>query len=251
MAIRNNLYAILLSSFFLVGCTSIQHISKTNIGYESVSSKSDIAPDEEITAMIEPYKSTLDVQMNEVIGTVSQEMTKKKPESTLGNFYADAMIAGTKKEGHPVDFAISNYGGLRVPYISEGPLTRGEIFELSPFDNLLVIVDVPGHILDTLLQQIASSEGWPVSNEIRMVIKDNKIESCTIKNQPIVASQIYKVAMPDYVANGGDGFKSLIPLSRVQTSKLLRDILIEYAQELTRTGKPISASIDGRIIIQK
>ena len=100
--------------------------------------------------MIEPYKSTLDVQMNEVIGTVSQEMTKKKPESTLGNWYADAMIAGTKKEGYPVDFAISNYGGLRVPYISAGPLTRGEIYELCPFDNLLVIVDVPGDILDIL-----------------------------------------------------------------------------------------------------
>lgn len=251
MDIRTILYAILLCSLTYGGCTSVQHISKTNIGYESVSSKSDIVPDQEITAMIEPYKSTLDAQMNEVIGTVSQEMTKKKPESTLGNWYSDAMIAGTKKEGYAVDFAISNYGGLRVPYISAGPLTRGEIYELCPFDNLLVIVDVPGNILDTLLQQIASSEGWPVSNEIRMVIKDNKIESCTIHNQPIVSSQIYKVAMPDYVANGGDGLKSLIPLSRVQTSKLIRDILIEYAQESTRMGKGISASIDGRITIQK
>lgn len=251
MAIRNIFYAVLLSTFTYGGCTSVQHISKTNIGYESVSSKSDIVPDERITAMIEPYKSSLDVQMNEVIGTVSQELTKKKPESTLGNWYADAMLAGTKKEGHPVDFAISNYGGLRVPYISAGPLTRGEIYELCPFDNLLVIVDVPGDILDSLLQQIASTEGWPVSNGIRMVIKDNKVESCTIQSQPIVSSQIYKVAMPDYVANGGDGLKALIALSRVQTSKLIRDILIEYAQESTRTGQTISATIDGRIIIRK
>jgi 2',3'-cyclic-nucleotide 2'-phosphodiesterase (5'-nucleotidase family) len=130
-------------------------------------------------------------------------------------------------------------------------LTRGEIYELCPFDNLLVIVDVPGDILDTLLQQIASTEGWPVSNGLRMVIKDNKVESATIHNQPIVSSQIYKVAMPDYVANGGDGLKALIPLSRVQTSKLIRDILIEYAQESTRTGKGIGASIDGRITIEK
>ncbi len=251
MAIRNILYAILIGSFTYGGCSSVQHISKTEIGFESVSSKSDIVPDVEITSMIEPYKSTLDVQMNEVIGTVSQELTKKKPESTLGNWYADAMIAGTKKEGHPVDFAISNYGGLRVPYISAGPLTRGEIYELCPFDNLLVIVDVPGDILDSLLQQIASSEGWPVSNGLRMVIKDNKIASCKIHNQSIISSQVYKVAMPDYVANGGDGLKALIPLSRIQTSKLIRDILIEYAQETTRTGKNISASIDGRITIQQ
>ncbi len=251
MAIRNIFYAILLCTFTFGACTSVQHISKTNISYESVSSKSDIVPDPEITAMIEPYKSTLDEQMNEVIGTVSQELTKKKPESTLGNWYADAMIAGTKKEGYPVDFAISNYGGLRVPYISAGPLTRGEIYELCPFDNLLVIVDVPGDILDSLLQQIAFTEGWPVSNDIRMVIKDNKVESCTIHSQQIVSSQIYKVAMPDYVANGGDGLRALIPLSRVQTSKLIRDILIEYAQESTRKGQTISATIDGRIIIQK
>jgi hypothetical protein len=56
--------------------------------------------------------------------------------------------------------------------------------------------------------------------------------------------------MPDYVANGGDGLKALIPLSRVQTSKLIRDILIEYALESTRMGQGISASIDGRITIQ-
>lgn len=251
MAIKKYLFILLTVLLSAYACTSVQHISKTDIRYESISSKSGIVPDDSITAMIAPYKEKLDVQMNEVIANVAEEMTRKKPESTLGNWYTDAMLSASKKAGYDAVFAISNYGGLRVPYLSAGPLTRGELYELCPFDNLLLIVDVPGNILDTLLQKIASSDGWPISGDIRMTIKDHVMTSCTIANKPINSTATYKVAMPDYVANGGDDMKMLIPLPRIQTGLLVRDILIGYALETARNGKEISAPIEGRIIIQR
>ncbi len=81
-----------------------------------------------------------------------------------------------------------------------------------------------------------------------MIIKNRKVQSCTIHGSSVRPETIYKVAMPDYVANGGDGLKMLIPLERVQTGRLVRDILIAYAEEITRNGHPISASIEGRIV---
>lgn len=251
MALKNSFLLCVALIFTLWGCTTVQHISKTNVRYESISSKSSLSPDEDITALIAPYKAKLDVQMNEVVGTVAEEMTKKKPESTLGNWFADGMIAGAELAGFKADLAVSNYGGLRLPYLAAGPLTRGELFELCPFDNMLVIVDVPGAMLDSLLLQIAASDGWPVSKGLRMMIKNNKVHSYTLNGMPVQPDTIYKVAMPDYVANGGDGLKMLIPLERVQTGKLVRDILIAYAEESTRNGQPIKASIEGRIVNQQ
>ncbi len=244
-------FLILFLFTICTSCTTVQHVSKTNVSYQPITTTTVIAPDDEIMTMIAPYKEQLDEEMNEVIGNVAQELTKRKPESTLGNWYTDAMMAGTEKEGYVADFAISNYGGLRIPYLSAGPLTRGEIFELCPFDNLLVIVDIPGDLLDTLLNQIAESEGWPISKGVVMTIKNNQLVSCTIDNLPVSTSRNYKVAMPDYVANGGDNLKMLIPLSRIQTGKLIRDILIEHALETTKNGKEITAAIEGRVIIQK
>jgi 2',3'-cyclic-nucleotide 2'-phosphodiesterase (5'-nucleotidase family) len=250
MALKNSCLLFAALVFTLSGCTTVQHISKTNVRYESISSKSSLAPDEEITALLAPYKEKLDAQMNEVVGTVAKEMTKKKPESTLGNWFADGMLAGAEKAGFKADLAVSNYGGLRLPYLAAGPLTRGELFELCPFDNMLVIVDVPGVLLDSLLLQIAEADGWPVSKGVRMIIQNKSLQSCTIHGTAVMPEKIYKVAMPDYVANGGDGLKMLIPLERVQTGRLVRDILIAYAEESTRNGQPISASIEGRIVQQ-
>ena len=237
--------------FFLIvsgGCTSVQHISRTDVSYQVMKPDPAVAPDAAVTAMVEPYKVQLDKVMNEVLGTIKVDLTKQKPESTLGNWVADVMLETLQQDGHQVDFSIVNYGGLRVPYLTAGPLTTGELFELSPFDNMIMIVDVPGSVLDTILQQIASLEGWPMSRGVRLVIKNKMLVSSQILNQPIDPTRIYKVATLDYVANGGDDMKSFVPLSRKQTGKILRDMLIADVKKATASGKEITSSIEGRII---
>jgi 2',3'-cyclic-nucleotide 2'-phosphodiesterase (5'-nucleotidase family) len=250
MALRN--YTILLLSLALIysGCTSVQHISKTDVRYEVMNSSTVSSQDEEVAALIAPYKVEVDKEMNEVLGNVPFDLTKRKPESTLGNWYCDAMLDIAAKKGFNADFSISNYGGLRISQITAGPVTMGEIFELCPFDNLLVIMEMKGDIVDSLLQQTAETEGWPVSKGIKMVIRDKKMVECTIQGAPLSMTKTYKVAMPDYVANGGDGLKVLITQKRIQTAILVRDMLIEYARDATAGGKEITSAIDGRIVIQ-
>lgn len=242
-------YSLLLFYLLLLGtaCTPVQHISRTDVKYTVV--RADAAPkeDQEVTVMIAPYKMQLDAVMNEVLGTLPADLTKQKPESTLGNWVADVILERVRKEGHQVDLAIVNYGGLRVPYLSAGPLTRGELFELSPFDNTIQVLDVPGHKLDSVFLLIAETEGWPVSKDVKLVISNKKVVSAIINNQPLDPGKIYKVATLDYVATGGDNMKMLIPLSRIQTGLILRDVLIENVRESTAAGRPIMPALEGRI----
>ena len=81
--------------------------------------------------------------MNTVIGFSTIGLTKKLPESGLGNLIADAMKEmAQKKYATKVDAAFVNYGGIRS-YIPKGEITIGKIFEIMPFDNL--IAHFPNH----------------------------------------------------------------------------------------------------------
>jgi len=230
-----------------MSCTSVQHISKTHVSYVVPSPQSSTA-DVAVTEMVAPYKAQLDAQMNSVVANVRTELTKKQPESTMGNWTADALILGVQRANMQGDFAVCNYGGMRVPVITPGPLTMGEIFELSPFDNMIMIVDMPGNYVDSLFQLVAARGGWPVSKSIRMTIKDGKMKSCLINGQPLDPGKTYKVVTPDYVANGGDDARFMIGLKRIQTGFLQRDLIVQYAAETARMGNDINVALEGRIV---
>jgi hypothetical protein len=113
---------------------------------------------------------------------------------------------------------------------------------------MIMVVDVPGKTLDTIFQLIAASDGWPVSKGVKLVISNKMVKSSLVAGQPIDPVKIYKVATLDYVANGGDDMKPFIRLTRVQTSKILRDMLIDEALKNKAAGTDITSWIEGRII---
>jgi 2',3'-cyclic-nucleotide 2'-phosphodiesterase (5'-nucleotidase family) len=246
---RSLLHLLFATSILLAGCGTVHHIAKVDTQY-GVPGQDAVAPDMAVTQMIAPYKLQLDAKMNETIAALGTDLVKRQPESTMGNWVADGMLWGANQDTFKADFALSNYGGMRVPIISAGLLTVGELYELSPFDNLLLIVDMPGHLVDTLFQYIASRDGWPVSKNIRMVISQKKLVSATIDGAAIDPNKIYKVAMPDYVANGGDDARFIIPLPRVSTDKMQRNVLIDFARHTANSGNTIYTRMEGRIVNQ-
>ncbi len=250
MVITKHTSIFFFITLLLTSCTSVQHISKTDVNYAVVRKETAAAEKQEVTTLIAPYKVQLDAVMNEELGTLPVDLTKQKPESTLGNWAADALLDRVRKEGLEADFAIVNYGGLRLTYLTKGPLTRGELFELSPFDNVLQVVDVPGIKLDSVFQLIAETDGWPVSKGVKLVIGNKKLISAYIHNMPLDHNKIYKMATIDYVATGGDNMKFLIPLARKQTELIFRDVLIDHVKDATASGKPVTASLEGRITVQ-
>jgi 2',3'-cyclic-nucleotide 2'-phosphodiesterase (5'-nucleotidase family) len=54
-------------------------------------------------------------------------------------------IMAEQKFGKKVDAAFINYGGIRS-YIAKGEITVGKIYELMPFDNLIVLQDLKGAV---------------------------------------------------------------------------------------------------------
>lgn len=108
-----------------------------------------VEPDPAIEAVIEPAVSRVAAIKAEELGVMVETRLPLRGgvESPLGNLFADAMLA---KSGG-ADLVINNTaGGLRAD-LPAGPLTYGRLFEVFPFDNLLVRLTMTGRELESLL----------------------------------------------------------------------------------------------------
>ena len=112
--------------------------------------------------------------MNDVIGQAEISLDKKQPKCTLGNFMVDALyVMGAEKYNTKVDAAFINYGGIRLTQLPAGNITNGKIFELMPFDNLLILPKTEGISITAVAGYYCCEKRWPVAG-ITMQIKIRK-----------------------------------------------------------------------------
>ena len=197
-----------------------------------------------MVSTIAPYKAQLDSKMNRQLATVKTPLKKGQPESTLGNWVADlfAQAAAGSYPDRDIVFATLNQGGIRVSGIGTGPLIVSEIYELMPFDNELVLMELNGKVLKEFISHIANNGGWPVSASLAVKSTGSGLD-IKVGGKAIDPNKIYTVALPDYVANGGSGTSMLKKLPKIKSGLLVRDLLIEYADKLTA---PISVKVEGK-----
>ena len=138
------------------------------------------------------------------------------------------------------DFCVLNYGGFRTS-LAAGEVTRGDIFELMPFENRIVIVELDYRKTKALVDYLAKRGGQPVSN-IRMVIQDSSANDVKIAGT-YIQERTYRVVTSDYLANGGDNMTFFINQPRVEYGKL-RQVILDHFKDY---DGPLGAQTDGRI----
>jgi 2',3'-cyclic-nucleotide 2'-phosphodiesterase (5'-nucleotidase family) len=242
---RRNFFAILLSLLLIVQFPG--NSQTTSLNYKDYRIEKSATVDSDLVKMLQPYAASLNASMNKVIGFANTNLSARRPESPIGNFMADCMkLMAEKKFGRKVDAAFINPGGIRS-YIPKGNITVGKIFELMPFDNLIVLQEVKGNVLKQFLDKTAADGGWPVSIGTVLSIKDKKTEQLTIDGKPLNENATYLIANTDYIANGGDDCDMLRGIRRIDKGYLFRDALIGYITELTQQGKPVEAKVENRV----
>jgi 2',3'-cyclic-nucleotide 2'-phosphodiesterase (5'-nucleotidase family) len=210
--------------------------------------------DSSLLAFLEPYSTTVHSTMNNVIGIAEITLEKRRPECTLGNFLTDAFITMAKeKYSTPIDAAFMNYGGIRVEQLPKGNVTTGKIFEVMPFDNLLIIQKLKGDILQQFLDLTAEDGGWPVAG-INMQIKNDpsgqagkKAVNVMIGGKPIDLNATYTIVNSDFIANGGSNADMLRKIPQISNGYLMRDAIFDYIKLLKSQDRNISAKIENRV----
>jgi 2',3'-cyclic-nucleotide 2'-phosphodiesterase (5'-nucleotidase family) len=201
-----------------------------------------------------PKVRALDV----VIGKLKGELRKGGyGAGSLGNFAADGMRAQASiKLGKPVDLAIMNGGGLRRNTISEGELRARDIFELLPFENALVTLDLTGEQVLRLLGGVVSSREAQSGARITYITKADKsaaLEAAKLGNKEIDPKATYTVVTIDYLINvGGDRYAILREGKNTRPLGItLRDAMMDYVKAETAAGRDIKPNLDGRFYLDK
>ena len=219
------------------GCRGLQVVGNQSNYYKM---EEQTSSDQSIEEMIAPYKKGVDAEMNAVVGETTGDLLKAQPESTLGNFVADAILkVSDELYKGTVDLAISNYGGLRIVEIPEGPITKGRIFELMPFDNTLVVLEMNKAQLTQFYEHLSMSGGWPISAGVEIAIDTtNRKAEMFLNGQALEDNKMYAVCTSDYIANGGDQCSFLIDIPRTEINILFRDALLQYVKQ-TKIIEPV------------
>lgn len=236
--------------FFLLllsasSCT--KHFIATEYKFEEQRLNPNSPSDGKIAAIIQPYKDSLDKEMNVVLAVSDTILTKSIPESDLGNLMCDLILKKSKDYCNcKIDFTFLNNGGIRLPNLPKGNITLGKIIELMPFENLIDIMNVSGKTLDTLFNYMAAKGGWQISGACYK-FKNEKAFDVFINGEPLNSNKNYAIAVSDYLAQGGDNCTMLAVLPKTILKKSLRDAIIDGLKEMNLRGENIKSVIDGRV----
>lgn len=243
-AIRSSF--LLLYCIFLISACNNSFLPVT-AHYNDYQIGTQLPKDSLMLQLLQPYSDSVNSNMNEIIGRAEKTLVKKQPEGSLGNFMADAVYyAAKEKFSIPVDAAFINNGGVRLTQLAAGPVTRGKIFELMPFDNLLIIQQMKGDVLQQFLDLVAQKDGWPIAG-MTMTIQNKKAINIQIGGKPLDKNKIYAIANSDYIANGGDDAIMLKNIPQQNKGYLIRDAIFNYIKLLNAQGKSISAKEENRV----
>jgi 2',3'-cyclic-nucleotide 2'-phosphodiesterase (5'-nucleotidase family) len=209
--------------------------------------------DVDVESIVKPYRDSMSVAMDRIIGFAPLQMVASKPESALSNLIADVVLwvvgdngIGTYRVAD-VHLALMNIKGIRSS-INEGNITIRDIYSVLPFENQIVIVGLKGNKVKELFRYMASQNGDGLAGGSFYLI-DGGAEQLTVGGLPIDNNKVYGVAVNDYMANGGDGYKVLSENEwRVDTPIKLRDALIGYIERMTFANKEIVPNMQKRII---
>jgi 2',3'-cyclic-nucleotide 2'-phosphodiesterase (5'-nucleotidase family) len=170
-----------------------------------------VTPDPKIDAILAPAIERVRELKARPIGIVLDGPVRRggDVESPLGNLVTDALLASVPG----ADVAINNTnGGLRAD-LPPGPMTYGNLFEVVPFDNLLVSIRLSGadlrKVLSASLQRTRPVPG--ISGiRVRAACASGALAVTMLRpsGAPIRDDERLLVSTMDFLATGGDGILS-------------------------------------------
>ncbi|RLZ11290.1 bifunctional metallophosphatase/5'-nucleotidase [Acinetobacter sp. 2JN-4] len=213
-----------------------------------------------IEAILDKYRPAVATISGRVVGSASTVIDRNRTESgetALGNLIADAQQAAalaTSNQGS--DFTLMNAGGVRADLLinSSNQITFGDVFSVQPFGNSLVTLSLTGKQIRELLEQqwsganAATTRILQPSKEFSYSYKQDatvspRASNIMIGGQALVDTQVYRVTVNSFIADGGDNFTVLKQGKNPIGGGQDIDVLEKYVTQ----NSPLSAPATNRI----
>lgn len=230
--------------------------TKTISGYESPAVREgsmitlfedQFIPDEEIGAAINAQVAVAEKGMDEIIGSAAVYLSRTNvdAQSLMGNTICDAMRAEVN-----ADFSFLNLGGVRAD-IPAGPVNYRNVFDVMPFDNMVVSFKCTGEFLRKIIETrvVGSRHGLVVSGANVVYSKKrpdmDRVTSLKVGGKPWDPKKIYTCTTTDFLMQGNAGLTLLtqVPEADITYHQInLRDAIVHYF----KNNSPVRTKIDDR-----
>lgn len=172
-----------------------------------------------VGALVARYVAAAEPIAKRVVGRLSGPAPRERNasgEAVLGDLVADSQLAATR-----ADIAFMNSYGLRADLVpaADGSVTYGQLYAVLPFGNVVQVKGLTGRQLRAVLEQqfdsgsntvaapnmLAGSRGFTYAYDLRRPAGE-RVRDLRLNGQPIVDDRVYRVALSNFLATGGDNF---------------------------------------------
>lgn len=217
-----------------------------------------VTPNPGTESLLAEFASEVDVLAAEEIGTATEDFCLERIPGQGRSVICD--VADTAQNGGDIqqfvteafrqrafesDIAIQNSGGVRID-IPAGPVTIADAYELLPFANTLVYLDMTGEEIEATINEgvnFAQADGgstgaYPYAAGLRWDADLSQPEGSRITNLevkprdsdtwvPLDRTATYRVVSNSFVASGGDSYATM---EAVSEDGRATDSFLDYAQ---------------------
>lgn len=217
----------------------------------------EIAEASDVKEFVARYTATLERELDQPVGRAEvaldgREAEVRSRETNLGDFVTDVM-----RERLHADLALLNGGAIRGNrLLPEGPITRRDLHQFLPFANVLVLLEVSGAALRQALERAVS--GYPLPAGFFLQVSGvhfifdpsrapgRRVLDVTVGDRPLDPARAYTVALPDYLARGGDGYAMLSAARPLISSEHGPGLVDTLLRDVEARGS-VRAYAEGRI----
>lgn len=199
--------------------------------------KDDIVDDEDAKEFREELEEELAPIKGEVLGVALEDIghsrDTKGSNTPLGHWTCEVMAEKTGAQ-----IGIQNGGGLRRA-LTKGDITMGDLYEIMPFDNYLVVCDLSGA---DLIKAIDHGINMPETTDgafSGLIVEydsskpyGEQITKITLEDgTPIDPEKDYRIVTNDFMFSGGDGYDFAGAHNIDETYVPIRDVLVDAIKE--------------------
>jgi len=189
----------------------------------------DIPGDRAVAAVVDQFWQPIAARYGEVVGQATAEFSSRGDDLAEYNLVADAV-----RETLGTEIGLENMGGVRAPLL-RGPITRGDLITLDPFNNTVVLFKASGREIRQILQRYT-----PAVSGIRYRVQGRQLVEVTVGGEPLDDNRTYSGVTNSYFA----GY-ALKGIAVQDTGKPRIDAIIGY---IRRKGT-IQPALDGRRVV--
>jgi 2',3'-cyclic-nucleotide 2'-phosphodiesterase (5'-nucleotidase family) len=204
----------------------------------------EVTPDTQVARVVAEWERNVRPVTERVIATLAQPMEREGQEHALGNLIADALRVQTGAQA-----SLVNNGSVRRA-LPAGPVSWGVLYELQPFANALVRVEVTGAQLRAALENAVSGR-TPDAHISGMTVRydpaapaGERVREVRLDDGRVVDDDdVVTLGLSEFIATGGDRYTSFTQGRITRTEMVDLDAVIAYLQSVPQ---PVRAPAVGR-----